>query len=260
MQKLRDNPACADPEHAALLLPRSRLRRSRRPHVRHTLRPLPIQVPWPCCLWWFFIRRRPRRWSRLGKIHSHERCSPQTFSAFFNRPDTFTLGVCNGCQMLTRIQELIPGAENWPTFVETVSQQFEARVSMVKIQDTSPSVFFGGMSGSSIPIAVSHGEGRAEFSSPADLQSLDQEGLIPLRYTDNYGAITQQYPSNPNGSPQGIAGVKSRDGGRVLALMPHPERTIMADVCSWAPKEELEKWEPFGPWFRLFLNARRWVG
>lgn len=183
----------------------------------------------------------------------------KTFEAFFNRDDTFTLGVCNGCQMLTRIQQLIPGADQWPTFVQNTSQQFEARYSMVAIQDSEPSVFFDGMSGSSLPIVVSHGEGRANFSSPADLQSLNDSGLVPMRYIDNYGSVTEQYPSNPNGSPQGIAGVKSRDG-RVLALMPHPERTIMTDVASWVPTAKLDEWKQYGPWFRIFLNARRWVG
>jgi phosphoribosylformylglycinamidine synthase len=115
------------------------------------------------------------------------------------------------------------------------------------------------MSRSSLPIVVSHGEGRAEFSSPAVLQSLNDGELIPLRYIDNYGSVTENYPFNPNGSPQGIAGVKSRDG-RVVAIMPHPERTIMADVTSWAPKEKLDAWGQYGPWFKLFRNARKWVG
>lgn len=176
------------------------------------------------------------------------------------KSDTFTLGVCNGCQMLTRISELIPGAEHWPTFVENESQQFEARYSMVKVQKEQDSgVFFTGMEHSELPIVVSHGEGRAQFSSPSNLQALNGDGMVPLRYIDNYGDVTEKYPANPNGSPQGVAGVRSRDG-RVLALMPHPERTIMADVGSWVPGERLERWGPYGPWFRIFLNARRWVG
>ncbi|KAL9030772.1 MAG: hypothetical protein Q9196_001150 [Gyalolechia fulgens] len=195
-------------------------------------------------------------WAKSILMHERAR---KTFENFFNRPDTFTLGVCNGCQMLTRIRELIPGAEHWPTFVENTSQQFEARFSMVAAQEQDPSVFFDGMAGSSLPIVVSHGEGRAEFSSPDDLQALNDGKLIPLRYIDNYGSVTEAYPANPNGSPQGIAGVQSRDG-RVVALMPHPERTIMADVASWVPKEKVERWGQYGPWFRLFLNARRWVG
>lgn len=181
--------------------------------------------------------------------------------------------------MTVIVKELIPGAEAWPTFgmspykyftfwrsitnpviVENASSQFEGRVSMVTIEDKSAnSVFFSGMTGSSLPIVVSHGEGRAEFASDGDLPSLNGNGLIPLRYIDNYGQVTEQYPSNPNGSPQGIAGVKSRDG-RVVAMMPHPERTIMADVGSWKPEDQLAEWGQYGPWFQLFLNARKWVG
>lgn len=199
-------------------------------------------------------------WAKSILMHENAR---RTFETFFQRPDTFTLGVCNGCQMLSRLKELIPGADHWPAFVENTSQQFEARYSMVQVNDTlgEKSVFFAGMSGSLLPIVVSHGEGRAEFSGPvgAGLQSCNDEGLIPLRYTDNHGKVTERYPFNPNGSPQGIAGVRSRDG-RVLAMMPHPERTIMADVASWAPKEDVESWGMFGPWLRMFRNARRWVG
>ncbi|KAH6981062.1 CobB/CobQ-like glutamine amidotransferase domain-containing protein [Ilyonectria sp. MPI-CAGE-AT-0026] len=196
-------------------------------------------------------------WAQSILMHDGAR---KTFEAFFQRADTFSFGVCNGCQMLTRLKELIPGAEAWPTFVENASSQFEGRVSMVTIEDKSAnSVFFSGMTGSSLPIVVSHGEGRAEFASDGDLPSLNGNGLIPLRYIDNYGQVTEQYPSNPNGSPQGIAGVKSRDG-RVVAMMPHPERTIMADVGSWKPEDQLAEWGQYGPWFQLFLNARKWVG
>ncbi|KAI1122484.1 CobB/CobQ-like glutamine amidotransferase domain-containing protein [Nemania abortiva] len=187
-----------------------------------------------------------------------------TFEAFFNRPKTFAIGVCNGCQMFARLNEfnpgLIPGAENWPIFVQNKSQQFEGRFSMVKIgKGAQNSVFFDGMEGSSLPIVVSHGEGRAEFSSPTKLQSLVDEGLAPIRYVDNSGAITETYPSNPNGSPQGIAGVASRDG-RVLALMPHPERTIMADVASYIPQKQLKEFGQYGPWIKMFRNARKWIG
>ncbi|KAI1812127.1 CobB/CobQ-like glutamine amidotransferase domain-containing protein [Poronia punctata] len=187
-----------------------------------------------------------------------------TFEAFFNRPRTFTLGVCNGCQMLSRLNEMnpgmIPGAENWPVFVQNKSQQFEARFSMVKIaENTQNSVFFDGMAGSSLPIAISHGEGRAQFASSTKLQSVLDGGLAPLRYVDNSGAIAESYPSNPNGSPRGIAGVSSRDG-RVLAIMPHPERTIMADVASFVPPKQLDKFGKFGPWIKMFKNARKYVG
>lgn len=199
-------------------------------------------------------------WAKSILMHENAR---QTFETFFRRSDTFTLGVCNGCQMLSRLKELIPGADHWPAFVENTSQQFEARYSMVQVSDSldEKSVFFAGMSGSLLPIVVSHGEGRAEFSGPvgAALQACNEEGLIPLRYTDNSGNVTEKYPFNPNGSPQGIAGVRSRDG-RVLAMMPHPERTIMADVASWAPREEVEQWGMYGPWLRMFRNARKWVG
>ncbi|KAH7126236.1 CobB/CobQ-like glutamine amidotransferase domain-containing protein [Dactylonectria estremocensis] len=196
-------------------------------------------------------------WAQSILMHNGAR---KTFETFFQRPDTFSFGVCNGCQMLTRLKELIPGAEAWPTFVENASSQFEGRFSMVTIEDKSDnSVFFSGMSGSSLPIVVSHGEGRAQFTAEGDLPSLNGNGLIPLRYVDNYGKVTEQYPLNPNGSPQGIAGVKSRDG-RVVAMMPHPERTIMADVGSWKPEHQLAKWGQYGPWFQLFLNARKWVG
>jgi len=214
-------------------------------------------------------------WAQSVLMHDGAR---RIFEAFFNRPDTFTLGVCNGCQMIARLKELIPGAENWPNFgmclyasflqysnnyvflssVENASAQFEGRVSMVKIEETSStSVFFSDMTGSSFPIVVSHGEGRAEFANQGDLHSVTEQGLVPMRYVDNYGAVTERYPFNPNGSPAGIAGVRSRDG-RVVAMMPHPERTIMGSVGSWI-KDEL-KGNQYGPWFRMFLNARKWVG
>jgi len=195
-------------------------------------------------------------------ILMHEENARPEFQKFFERKDTFTLGVCNGCQMLSRLTELIPGTDHWPTFVANESQRFEARVSMVHIRESKaaiPSVFFHGMSGSSLPIAVSHGEGRASFQQPADLQRLDEEGLLPIRYVDNRLNVTTQYPFNPNGSPAGVAGVRSKDG-RVLALMPHPERTVMADVGSYVPAELAEEWGEYGPWVRMFRSARRWVG
>jgi phosphoribosylformylglycinamidine synthase len=194
-------------------------------------------------------------------ILMHEENARPTFQRFFTRPDTFALGVCNGCQMLTRIAELIPGTRHWPLFLENKSEQFEARVSMVRIQDNSkkPSVFLHGMNGSALPIAVSHGEGRASFRSPQDLEEMNREGLIPIRYTDNRGSVTTRYPYNPNGSPEGVAGVRSQDG-RVLALMPHPERTVVGDVGSYIPAGKQEEWGEFGPWVRLFRSARRWVG
>ena len=194
-------------------------------------------------------------------ILMHEDIARPEFKKFFERPDTFALGVCNGCQMLTRIAELIPGTSHWPLFLENKSQQFEARVSMVRIKDKSkiPSVFLHGMNGSAFPIAVSHGEGRASFHHPQDLEALNADGLVPMRYTDNRGILTERYPFNPNGSPEGVAAVRSADG-RVLAMMPHPERSIMADVGSYIPAGMQEEWGEFGPWVRLFRSARRWVG
>lgn len=194
-------------------------------------------------------------------ILMHEENARPEFHRFFARPDTFALGVCNGCQMLTRIAELIPGTGHWPLFLENKSQQFEARVSMVRIQENAktPSVFLHGMNGSYLPIVVSHGEGRASFRDQQDLDAMNANGLIPIRYTDNRGSVTTQYPFNPNGSPEGVAAVRSLDG-RVLAMMPHPERTIMADVGSYIPKREVQEWGEFGPWVRLFKSARKWVG
>ncbi|KAI5862774.1 phosphoribosylformylglycinamidin [Durotheca rogersii] len=197
-------------------------------------------------------------WAKSIMMHENTR---KEFSEFFRRPDTFTLGVCNGCQMLSRLKDLIPGAQNWPTFVENTSQQFEARFSMVKIEDNKarPSVFLHGMHGSALPIVVSHGEGRASFSSPNSQHALEGDGLIPIRYVDNYLTVTEKYPFNPNGSPGGIAAVTNEDG-RVLAMMPHPERTVLADTASYAPPALLEQWGEFGPWARMFRSARRWVG
>ena len=177
------------------------------------------------------------------------------FKAFFERNDTFALGVCNGCQMLSNLHELIPGAEHWPHFVRNMSEQFEARVSMVEVQE-SDSLFFAGMAGSRMPIAVAHGEGRAEFADGSDIDEL--AGQIALRYTDNYGKVTEQYPQNPNGSPQGITGLTAADG-RVTIMMPHPERVFRAIQNSYIPAgPEGEEWDEDGAWMRMFRNARVW--
>lgn len=185
------------------------------------------------------------------------------FAAFFARPDTFALGVCNGCQFLTRLQALIPGSAGWPTFEQNASEQYEARVCMVEVNDVpaggKPSVFLHGMHGSKLPIATAHGEGQAVFAEAQGAQALGVAGLVPLRYVDNHGKQTERYPFNPNGSPGGIAAVRSEDG-RVLAMMPHPERTVLKDVGSWIPREQSEAWGQFGPWVRLFKSARKWVG
>jgi phosphoribosylformylglycinamidine synthase len=192
------------------------------------------------------------------------------FRDFFERKDTFTLGVCNGCQFLTQIREIIPGTDGWPVFVTNESEQYEARFAMVRISDppSNPdgqSVFFHGMHGSCLPIAVAHGEGRTKFTNTSNQASAAREavksGISPIQYIDNATLKpTHTYPFNPNGSPEGIAGVRSRDG-RVLALMPHPERTIMAGIASWVPNKEVwEEWGTEGPWGRMFASARRWVG
>ncbi|KAL1891548.1 phosphoribosylformylglycinamidine synthase [Sporothrix stenoceras] len=201
-----------------------------------------------------------------ASVLMHKENARREFEQFFKRPDTFTLGVCNGCQMLSRLQELIPGTEHWPTFEANASEQFEARVSMVTIaEDESrtdgvlPSVFLHGMAGSSLPVVVSHGEGRAQFTSPSAQEAIIKGGLAPIRYVDNRLNVTETYPFNPNGSPGGVAGVRSLDG-RVLAMMPHPERTIVAGVGSYLPAGSVEEWGDFGPWVRMFRSARKWVG
>jgi len=176
------------------------------------------------------------------------------FSAFFERENTFTLGICNGCQMLSNLRSIIPGTEHWPHFVRNISEQFEARLSMVEVA-SSPSVFLQGMQGSKIQIAVSHGEGRAEFASEEAAQLANNSGLIATRFVDNYGQVAARYPANPNGSPFGISGLCNEDG-RVTIMMPHPERVARSLQNSYAPAE----WGEDGPWTRMFRNARVWVG
>lgn len=175
------------------------------------------------------------------------------FQGFFERKDSFALGVCNGCQMMSNLHELIPGTEFWPHFVRNRSEQFEARVAMVQIQE-SASIFLQGMAGSRMPIAIAHGEGHAEFESEEALLEADLSGTVALRYVDNHGKVTEAYPANPNGSPRGITGLTSRDG-RVTIMMPHPERVFRAVQNSWRPDE----WQEDGGWMRMFRNARVWV-
>lgn len=175
------------------------------------------------------------------------------FQAFFERKDSFALGVCNGCQMMSNLHELIPGTEFWPHFVRNRSEQFEARVAMVQVQE-SASIFLQGMAGSRMPIAIAHGEGHAEFESEEALLEADLSGSVALRYVDNHGKVTEAYPANPNGSPRGITGLTSRDG-RVTIMMPHPERVFRAVQNSWRPDE----WQEDGGWMRMFRNARVWV-
>ncbi len=187
-----------------------------------------------------------RGWATSILTHGNLR---DQFAAFFARSDSFSLGVCNGCQMLAQLKDLVPGAEHWPRFVRNRSEQYEARVAQVLIEE-SPSVLFAGMAGSRIPIVVSHGEGRARFSDEAHRTS----AAVALRYVDGDGRMTQQFPDNPNGSPDGIAGLTSRDG-RATLMMPHPERVFRSVQMSWAPAE----WGEDSPWMRVFRNARVFV-
>jgi phosphoribosylformylglycinamidine synthase len=178
----------------------------------------------------------------------------EQFERFFQRQDTFSLGVCNGCQMLSNLKSLIPGAELWPRFVRNESERFEARFSLVEIQP-SPSLFFNQMAGSRMPIAVSHGEGRVEVRDLGHLDAIEQSGTVALRFVDNHGQATQQYPNNPNGSPNAITGLTTQDG-RVTIMMPHPERVFRTVANSWHP----DHWGENGPWMRMFQNARKNLG
>jgi phosphoribosylformylglycinamidine synthase len=178
----------------------------------------------------------------------------EEFAAFFARDATFTLGVCNGCQMLAALKELIPGAESWPRFVRNRSEQYEARLTLVRVPP-SRSVLLAGMQGSVLPIAVAHGEGQAEFDSRSSAASLMNRELVTLQYVDNRDQATEKYPFNPNGSALGLAGLCSADG-RVTSVMPHPERVFRTVQNSWAPKQ----WPEDGGWMRLFRNARVFVG
>jgi phosphoribosylformylglycinamidine synthase len=178
----------------------------------------------------------------------------RAFATFFTRQDTFTLGVCNGCQMLSALKALVPGAEHWPRFIRNRSEQFEGRFSLVEIVP-SPSVLLAGMAGSRLPVAVSHGEGRAEFASAEAESNFAAAGLTAFHYVDNHGAVASRYPANPNGSPRGIAAVTSTDG-RVTLTMPHPERSFRYVQNSWRPDDAGD----VSGWMRLFRNARVWVG
>ena len=178
----------------------------------------------------------------------------ERFSAYFQREDTFTLGVCNGCQMVSTLKELIPGAAHWPRFVRNLSEQFEARLALVRVEPT-PSILLSGMEGSHLPIVVAHGEGRAEFASEAAHTACDASGTVALRYLENTLSVAEQYPANPNGSPTGITGLTSEDG-RATIMMPHPERVYRTVQNSWAPLH----WGEDGGWLRMFRNARVWLG
>ncbi|MEC9314081.1 MAG: phosphoribosylformylglycinamidine synthase, partial [Pseudomonadota bacterium] len=180
----------------------------------------------------------------------HNERARQQFADFFQRQDTFALGVCNGCQMLSQLKELIPGSEHWPRFSRNLSEQFEARFSLVEVLD-SPSILLQGMAGSIMPIAVAHGEGRADFSETGS----ESDAIGAMRFVDHYGEATETYPFNPNGSKGGLTALTTNDG-RVTIMMPHPERVTRAVQHSWHP----DNWSKEGPWARLFQNARRWVG
>ncbi len=177
----------------------------------------------------------------------------EEFTAFFNRADSFSLGVCNGCQMFAALADLIPGTVGWPKFVRNGSEQYEGRLTLVEVLK-SPSLFFADMEGSVLPIVTAHGEGRALFSRPDAAPQLLGSGRVALRFVDNRERMTERYPANPNGSPLGITGVTNTDG-RVTMLMPHPERVFRSVQMSWHPAE----WGEDSPWMRMFRNARAWV-
>ena len=188
-----------------------------------------------------------------AKTILHNSAMRDEFETFFNRSDSFALGVCNGCQMMSHLKDLIPGASHWPQFERNMSEQFEARYSLVEVQETA-SILFDGMAGSRMPIAVAHGEGQAKFASAAASQQVQQDSLVSMKYVDYLGQPTERYPYNPNGSVDGITGLTSEDG-RFNIMMPHPERLFRTVQHSWHPDE----WGEDGPWLRLFRNARRWV-
>ena len=188
-------------------------------------------------------------WAKSVLYHSRTR---DQFAAFFERGDTFALGVCNGCQMMSHLKDIIPGAGHWPRFLRNKSEQFEARLSLVEILE-SPSLFLQDMAGSRLPIATSHGEGRAVFADETARYSASY--TVAMRYVDNYGEVADKYPANPNGSVDGICGLSNEDG-RVTIMMPHPERVALTKQNSWHP----EDWGPDGPWLRMFRNARVAIG
>jgi len=190
-------------------------------------------------------------WAKSILYHPSTR---DEFQRFFERPDTFSLGVCNGCQMFAALKEIVPGAAAWPRFVRNRGEQFEGRFSLVELA-RSPSIFFEGMEGSMLPIAVAHGEGRAEFIDDAGARVFSQSGLVSARYIEGNRAVATNYPANPNGSPYGIAAITNADG-RVTITMPHPERSFRYAQNSWRPDGAGE----YSGWYRMFGNARRWVG
>ncbi|KZV67161.1 phosphoribosylformylglycinamidine synthase [Peniophora sp. CONT] len=197
-------------------------------------------------------------WAHSALLHGVTR---KQFSTFFNRSDTFALGVCNGCQFMSHMKELLPEeAHSWPEFKANRAGRFEGRASMVEVLDTPTtrkSVFLRDMVGSKLPVAVAHGEGRASFASVEQRNTFLSSDLAAVRFVDSAGNSAESYPTNPNGSPGGLTGVQTPDG-RVLALMPHPERVVDLESNSWFPEEMRGAWKGVGPWFQLFVSARRW--
>jgi phosphoribosylformylglycinamidine synthase len=183
----------------------------------------------------------------------HRDALREAFTRFFADPGRFALGVCNGCQMLSHLAPLIPGAGDWPRFLRNRSEQFEARLSLVRIE-RSPSILFAGMEGARLPIAVAHGEGRVAFRDDAARARAEAAGLVAARFVDGSGRVAERYPANPNGSPDGITALTIPDG-RVTILMPHPERVVRTAQLSWHPPE----WGDESPWIRFFRNARAWL-
>lgn len=190
-------------------------------------------------------------WAKSVLFHPHALAE---FTAFFQREDTFALGVCNGCQMMSNLKSIIPGAELWPRFVQNQSERYEGRFVSVKIEK-SPSLLFAGMEGCVIPICTAHGEGFTEFASPEAAKKCSASGLVSARFVNNKHEVTEQYPLNPNGSPLGMTAFTTTTG-RVTILMPHPERGFRTQAMSWHPPE----WGEDSPWMKLFYNARAWVG
>jgi phosphoribosylformylglycinamidine synthase len=189
-------------------------------------------------------------WAKSILFHDRLR---NEFESFFRDETRFALGVCNGCQMLSHLRGLIPGAEDWPRFVRNRSEQFEARVSLVHIEE-SPSILLRGMSGARLPISVAHGEGRVLFADAEARARTEAKGLVAARFVDGHGQTATRYPTNPNGSPDGLTALTTPDG-RITIMMPHPERVFRTVQNSWHPPE----WGEDGPWIRLFRNARAWL-
>ena len=175
------------------------------------------------------------------------------FEKFFDRPDTFSLGVCNGCQVLSELKEIIPGCEDWPSLKKNISNQFEARLIQIKVND-SKSIFFQNMDDSQLIVPVAHGEGRMEFSDNSKIKKLISNRQVPLQYVNSKGETTEKYPLNPNGSVEGVSSVCSKDG-KVTILMPHPERAFLNKQLSWTDSDVSKP----SPWLEMFLNARKFV-